>query len=160
MPRKVNTVVSNRMRFTQSGYRTAVASTVASLRNGHSDQDFADEWGVSAGTVNNAQNKTKSLSGENLIRLGAEFGPAGLNTVLALIGLKAVRDADCCLDVSKIPHDVASALPLLIELMSDGECCDDDMRKLEKAGVVSTFLRIADGLRQRRDVVRLREVGQ
>lgn len=151
-------MVSNSPRVTQTGYRTAVASTVAALRNGHSDQDFGDEWGVSAGTVNNAQNKTKSLSGENLVKLGQVFGPAGLNTVLATIGLKAVRDSECCLDVSKVPHDVASALPLLIELLSDGECCDNDMRRLEEAGVVDTFLRIADGLRQRRDVVRLRGV--
>ena len=119
---------------------------------------MAEEWGVSAGTVGNAQNKNHDLGLMNWLKLGRRFGPAGLNTVLALVGMRAVRDEACLLDVSKVPVELAECLPLLIELLSDGECCDHDVRKLEQAGVISTLARVADVLRQRRDTVRLREV--
>lgn len=144
--------------LTQSSVRTAIASTVAGLRNGHSDQDMADEWGVSAGTVNNAQNLRNDLALMSWLRLGRRFGPDGLNTVLALLRMKAVRDDAVVVDVAKVPFEIASTLPLLIHLLADGECCDSDLRKLEEAGVIDTLLTTADFLRQRRDDVRLKSV--
>ncbi len=145
-------------RLKQSSLRQAVASTVAAHRNGWSEAEMAEEWGVSAGTVGNAQNKNHDLGLMNWLKLGERFGPAGLNTVLALVGMRAIRDEACLLDVSKVPVELAECLPLLIELLADGECCDTDVRKLERADVISTLCRVADLLRQRRDDVRLREV--
>lgn len=142
----------------QSSLRQAVATTVAANRNGWSEAEMAEEWGVSAGTVGNAQNKNHDLGLLNWLKLGRRFGPAGVNTVLALIGMRAIRDDSATLDVSKLPVELAQCLPLLIELLADGECCDADVRRLEQAGVISTLARVADVLRQRRDTVRLREV--
>lgn len=150
--------LGNSPRLKQSSLRQAIATTVAANRNGWSEAEMAEEWGVSAGTVGNAQNKNHDLGLMNWLKLGERFGPAGLNTVLALVGMRAVRDESCVLDVSKLPVELAQCLPLLIELLADGECCDSDVRKLEGAGVISTLARVADVLRQRRDTVRLREV--
>ena len=154
----VNNGLSNRPRLTQTAYRTAVSSTVASLRNGYTDQDMADMWGVSAGTVNNAQNHKHDLGALPLLMLADRFGPGALNTVLNLVGAKAVHDGDVVIDVGKVPHKVASTLPLLIELLTDGVCCDHDIRKLEDAGAIDLFCDLADMLRQRRDGVRLKAV--
>jgi hypothetical protein len=60
--------------------------------------------------------------------------------------------------VSAIPFNVAKTLPLLIQLFQDGECCDHDVRTLEKAGAIDCLGRIADMLRERRDTIRLRAV--
>lgn len=155
MSKAINTGVINRTRITQSSYRKAVSKTVAAHRNGYSDQDFSDIWGVSAGTVNNAQNLKKDLTAIPLLKLGERFGPDGLNTVLALIGMKAVHDTDVTIDVENVPCDIASVLPLLIELFRDGECCDGDVRKLDDAGAIDKICELADYLRQRRNGVRL-----
>lgn len=139
----------------QSSVLSAIASTVSSFRNGWSDQEMADEWDVSAGTVNNATNKKHELSLSNWLKLGKRFGPAGLNTVLALLKMKAVRDDAVVVDVAAVPFSVASVLPLLIKLLADGDCTDADVRELERAGAIDTMLQTADFLRQRRDDVRL-----
>lgn len=153
-----NSGLSNRVRLTQSAYRTAVASAVAGVRNGYSDQDMADAWGVSAGTVNNAQNKRADLSGLPLLKLGERFGPEALDTVLALIGAKAVRDDAVLLDPGTVPTAMASVLPLLIDLFRDGDCSPSDVRALDRAGAIDSILKIADWLRQQRDTVRLEAV--
>lgn len=158
MPEEMHNGLSDVRRLKQSSLRTAVASSVTATRNGWSDAEMAEEWGVSPGTVNNAQNKAHDLGLMNWLKLGERFGPAGLNTVMGLVGMKAVRDDQCVVDVTGIPVEIAQCLPLLIELLADGECCDGDVHKLEKAGVISTLARVADMLRQRRDIVRLREV--
>lgn len=145
-------------RLKQSSLRQAVATTVAANRNGWSEAEMAEEWGVSAGTVGNAQNKNHDLSLMNLLKLGERFGPAGVNTVLALIGMRAIRDDQCVIDVSAMPVEIAQCVPLMIELLADGDCSDADVHRLEKAGVIATLARTADMLRQRRDSVRLREV--
>lgn len=158
MPDAIHNGLSDVRRLKQSSLRTAVSSSVTATRNGWSDAEMAEEWGVSPGTVNNAQNKAHDLGLMNWLKLGERFGPAGLNTVLSLVGMKAVRDDSATLDISNVPLELAQCLPLLIELFADGECCDADVRRLEKAGVISTLARVADVLRQRRDTTRLREV--
>jgi hypothetical protein len=150
--------LSNVRRLTQSTFRQAVSSSVSACRNGWSDEEMAEQWGVSAGTVNNAQNKKHDLGMLNWLKLGERFGPAGLNTALALVGMRAIRDDCATIDVSLVPIELAQCLPLLIELLADGDCSDSDVRKLEQAGVIGTLARVADVLRQRRDTVRLREV--
>lgn len=142
----------------QTSVQVAVAASVAALRNGWSDQDMADEWGVSAGTVNNAQNKRHDLSLMNWLKLGKRFGPSGLNTVLALLGMRAVQESAVVVDVAKVPAELAATLPEMINLLCDGDCKDQDVRALEANGSIDTILKVADFLRQRRDEVRLRAI--
>lgn len=145
-------------RLTQSSYQQAVSETVRSLQGDGTDQDMAEAWGVSAGTVGNARNKVGKLSALPLLLLGKEFGPEALGTVLALIGAKAVRSDAVTVDVSSVPCDVAKTLPLLIELFSDGECSTADVRTLDRAGAIDCLGRVADMLRNRRDAMRLESV--
>lgn len=153
-----NSRLSSKFTLTQSSLQTAIASTVAAHRNGHSDQDMADEWGVSAGTVNNAQNKRHDLALMNWLKLGKAYGPDALNTALALVGAKAVPDDAVTVDVKAVPADIARVLPLLIDLFRDGRCCNADVRTLEQAGAIDTLLTVAEWLRQRRNDVRLEAV--
>lgn len=150
--------LSNRPRLTETSYQHAVAGSVAAMRNGYSDQEFAELWGVSSGTVNNAQNKKHALSGMPLLKLGERFGPEALDTVLSLIGARAVPVDAVTIDVSAVPCDVAKVVPLLIELFADGDCSNGDVRTLEKAGAIDCLGRVADMLRQRRDGMRLEAV--
>jgi hypothetical protein len=154
----LNNGLGDTRRLKQSSLRQAIATTVAANRNGWSEAEMAEEWGVSKGTVNNAQNKSHDLGLMNWLKLGERFGPAGLNTVLALVGMKAVRDDQCVIDCAVVPVEIAQCLPLLIELLADGDCSDADVRRLEQAGIIGTLARTSDLLRQRRDTVRLREV--
>jgi hypothetical protein len=151
-------VLGRKPRLTQNSYREAVAETLAAIQQSDSDQDMADAWGVSAGTVANCRNRNHNLNAVPLLQMGERFGPDALGTVLRLIGAKAVPIDAMVLDVSAIPFNVAKTLPLLIQLFQDGECCDHDVRTLEKAGAIDCLGRIADMLRERRDTIRLRAV--
>lgn len=144
----------NRTRLTQTSYRTAISESVKAVQGGDSDRDIADLWGVSAGTVANARNKTNDLNAVSMLRLGERFGPSALDTVLSLIGARAVDRDAVAIDVSAIPCDVARVLPLLIDLFRDGECCDADVRTLEKSGAIDCLCGIAEMLRNRRDDLR------
>lgn len=155
-------VVGNMPRLTQNSYREAVSRTVAShqICEGLTDQDMADLLGTSAATVGNARNKKGDLSAVAMLSVGKAFGPEALNTILALIGAKAVpAGAVCCDGIGEMPLKVATALPMLISLLSDGECCDNDVRALEKAGVIDDMIRIAGMLERKRQAMRLRAVG-
>ena len=144
----------NRSPLTQSSYRQAVREMVIDEQGEQSDRDFADEWGVSSGTVANARNRNNDLSAIGLLKLGDRRGPAALDTVLSLINARAVDRDAVAIDVSKVPCDVAKVLPLLIELFADGQCCDSDVRKLDAAGAIDCLTSVADMLRNRRDEVR------
>ena len=151
----VHNGLRNRTRLTQTAYRNAVRETVIDVAGEASDRDMADQWGVSSGTVANARNRKGDLSAVPLLSLGERFGPAALDTVLSLIGARAVDREAVTVDVSKVPCDVAKVLPLLIELFSDGECCDGDVRKLDQAGAIDCLTDVADMLRNRRDAMRV-----
>lgn len=155
---EVNNVLGKKPRLTQSAYRQAVAETVVALQGADSDDDMAEAWGVSSGTVGNARNRRNDLSSIPLLQLGGRFGPEHLDTVLSLIGARAVPVDAVTIDVASVPCNVAKVVPLLIELFSDGECCDHDVRTLEKAGAIDCLARVADMLRERRDALRLRSV--
>lgn len=150
--------LGSRIRLTQSSFRDAVSETVRDLQHGSSDRDMADAWGVSASTVGNARNRDNDLSAMNLLRIGERFGPGALDTVLALIGARAVSREAVTVDVARVPCDVAKTLPLLIDLLSDGECCVSDVRALEQAGAIDCLIRVADMLRDARDRMRLQAV--
>jgi hypothetical protein len=146
------------VRLTQSSYRRAVSETVRGLQGDGSDRDMADAWGVGSATVGNARNQNHDLSALSLLKLGERFSPDALDTVLALIGAKAVARTAVTIDVAGLPCDVAKTLPLLIELFTDGECSTGDVRTLDKAGAIDCLGRVADMLRARRDAMRLESV--
>lgn len=147
--------------LTQSGYRLAVSETIISCQKALTDQDMADVWGVSSATVGTARNRNNDLSALPLLKLGRAFGPPALNSVLALIGAKAVSVETMTLspgDVAAIPCNVASTLPTLIRLFSDDDASDADIRQLDREGVIDCFNRLADMLTQRRADLQLRAV--
>ena len=154
-------VLGKSVRLTQNSYREAVSQTVSALAapEGLTDQDMADLLGNSAASVGNARNKKGDLSAVAMLSIGKAFGPESLNTILSLIGAKAVpATAVCCENVGHIPLKIAEALPLLIALLSDGVCSDSDVRKLEAAGVIDQFINAASILEHRRNEVSLRAV--
>lgn len=146
-------------RLTQSSYRAAVAETVRDVQDGGTDRDMADAWGVSGGTVDNARNRKHDLSAIPLLKLGERFGPAALDTVLALIGARAVARDEVTVNVGAIPRDMAAMLPLLMDCFGDSECCAADVRKLDDAGAIDCLIKVADMLRSARDRMRLQAVG-
>lgn len=150
----VHNGLRNRPRLTQNTMRKGLSETVRSLQDAESDQEFSEQWGVSAGTVANARNQNSSVSLLPFLQLADRFGADALNTVLSLVGAKAVNLESVTVDISAVPCDVARVLPLLIELFRDGECCDGDVRVLDKAGAIDALIGIADMLRSRRDEVR------
>ncbi|ABD27141.1 hypothetical protein Saro_2705 [Novosphingobium aromaticivorans DSM 12444] len=150
----------NRTRLTQTSYRSAVSETVKGIQGADSDREMAEVWGVSSGTVVNARNRNADLSAVSLLRLGERFGPAALDTVLHLIGARAVDREAIAVDVSSIPCDVAGVLPMLIDLFRDGECSDADVRTLERAGAIDCLCGIADMLRNKRDAMRTGSVSE
>jgi hypothetical protein len=150
--------LGNYPRLTQSSFREAVRETIAALQNGGTDQDMADAWGVSSSTVENARNRKHDLTSLPMLKIGEQFGPSALDTILALIGARAVGRDEVTIDVSAIPCDVAKVVPLLIELFADGDCSTGDVRTLDKAGAIDCLGRVADMLRNRRDAIRLEAV--
>lgn len=146
-------------RLTHNSLREAVSSTVRSLQAAKSDSDMADEWGVSAGTVANARNRNHTIGLDAFLRLGKEYGAQGVDTSLGLVGLHALPLEAPILDISKVPHDVAKCLPILIERLADGDWSDEDQAAFERAGIVHCLLNLADTMRERRDARRLRPVG-
>ena len=147
--------LSNRARLTQTSYQRAVSETVAGLQDGDTDQDMAQAWGVSKGTVLNARNRNHDLSAIPLLKIGERFGLGALDTVMSLIGGRVVGRDEVTVDVSAIPCDVARTLPLLIDLFKDGDCSTADVRTLEQAGAIDCFAKLADMLRNKRDAMRL-----
>lgn len=150
--------LGNSIRLTETTILEAVRETVISLQNGGTDKDMAVAWGVSKGTVENARNRKHVLSAIPLLQLGDQFGPEALDTILALIGARAVPLDAVTVDVSAIPCDVAKTVPLLIELFADGDCSAADVRALDRAGAIDCLGRVADMLRERRTAVRLESV--
>lgn len=152
-------VLGNPPRLTQSSYRQAVSETVTciSAANGAiSDGEMAELIGTSKSTVGNARNREGDLSARGLLGIGKAFGAESLNTVMALIGAKVVPiESVCCDNVGHIPLKIAQALPMLITLLGDNECCDSDVRKLDRAGVIDVLNTTANLLMRRRDEVRL-----
>lgn len=154
-------VPGNAPRLTQSSYRQAVSEVVADLarENGNmSDKDMGQLIGVSSSTVGSARNREADLKAFGLLGIGKAFGPEALDTILALIGAKAVPIGSvCCTNVSHIPVEIAQALPLLITLLSDNDCSDRDVRELDRAGAIDVLIKTANLLMRRRDEVRLKD---
>jgi len=52
--------------------------------------------------------------------------------------------------IAAIPCNIASTVPLLIKLLADGDLSDDDVRALDREGVIDCLARTADTLETRR----------
>lgn len=146
-------------RLTNNSLREAISTTVRSLQGDKTDIDMADEWGTSPGTVANARNKNHTIGLDAYLRLGKEYGAHGVDTALGLVGLYALPLEATILDISKVPHDVAKCLPVLMERLTDGDWSDEDQAAFEQAGIVHCLLNLADQMREKRDARRLRPVG-
>lgn len=147
-----------KLRLTHNSLREAISSTVRTLQGCKTDCEMADEWGTSPGTVANARNKNHTIGLEPFLRLGKEYGAEGVDTILALVGLRAQRIEARTLDITKVPHDVAKCLPTLIDRLADGDWSDEDQAAFEHAGIVHTLLTLSDTMREKRDERRLRSV--
>lgn len=148
------------IKLTHNSLREAVSTTVRALQVHKTDNEMADEWGTSPGTVANARNKNHTIGLEPFLRLGKEYGVEGVDTCLALVGLRAQRIEARTIDITRVPHDVAKCLPMLIERLADGEWSDEDQAAFERAGIVSTLLDLSEQMCGRRDERRLRAVGE
>lgn len=148
------------LRLTHNSLREAVSSTVRSLQGDKTDNEMADEWGTSPGTIANARNKNHTIGLEPFLRLGKEYGVEGVDTCLALVGLRAQRIEVKTLDITRVPHDVAKCLPMLIERLSDGEWSDEDQAAFEHAGIVRTLLNLSEQMRDRQVERHLKAVGK
>lgn len=152
-----NNGLRNVAHLTQSALQRALAGTVSDIQNGDTDQDMADAWGVSAGTVANVRNHNHTLSLMGFLHLGERFGPKGLDRVLALIGLQASnRDAVVVTadDLKAIPQVIVDCLPTILRHLGDGTYCRNDHQAFEEAGIVDSFLEVADKMRAMRDAAR------
>jgi len=153
-------VLGKSVRLTQNSYREAVSRTIVARQAADdlTDQDMADLLGISAASVGNARNKKGDLSALPLLTVGKAFGAESLNTVLSLIGAKAVPvETVCCENVGHVPVEIAQALPMLITLLGDNDCNDSDVRQLDQAGVIDVMIKTATRPVRRRDEVRLRD---
>lgn len=142
-------------RLSQSSFRQAVSETIRAEQDDLSDDEFGDELGVSGQTIGNARNRQNNLGAMAILRMGQRRGVQSLNTILSLIGARAVATSEVTVDVGGIPCEVARHLPLIIDLLRDGVDSDADIRKLDQEGVIDTFVRLAARWEQRRDALRL-----
>jgi len=108
-------------------------------------------------TVRRARDRETSLKASTTFNLLAPNGKA-LDPILAHFGRRSVAIDDVLIDVAAIPCDIAATLPLLIELLRDGDCSDSDTHKLDAAGVIDCLARVGDMLRNKRERLKLKVV--
>jgi hypothetical protein len=113
--------------------------------------------GVEEKTVRRARDKETSLKANTTFNMLARKGEA-LDPILAHFRRRSVAIDDVTIDATRVPCDVAACLPLLIDLLRDGDCSDDDTRKLDAAGVIDRLAAAADLLRGRRETLKLKVV--
>lgn len=119
----------------------------------------AIDIGCEEKTVRRARDKETSLRPNTTFNLLARDTTA-LDPILAHFGLRTTSVDAPELDIASIPCDIAAALPTLIRVFHDGVACDNDIRQLDREGIIDKFAEITDMLVQRRDAIRLRVVGQ
>lgn len=76
---------------TQSSLRGAVAAMIRDIQRDYheSDQDTADNLGVSAGTISNARNSKADLGAVTIARIGHRYGASYVDPYHALYGATA-----------------------------------------------------------------------
>lgn len=100
---------------TQSSLRRAVAGIIRSVQldRGLTDEEMADEIGVSAGTIGNARNEKSDLNAATIARIGHRYGVERLDPYSALYGARNVpivaSDADALPSLTGAVHRLAVA---------------------------------------------------
>jgi transcriptional regulator with XRE-family HTH domain len=100
---------------TQKELRDAVSKIISRAQAEHSltDDEMADEIGVSIGTVRNARNKQADLNATTIARIGAKFGAEALDPYSALYGARNVpldaADTDALPSLAGAVHRLAVA---------------------------------------------------
>lgn len=77
---------------TQKSLRKAVAQIIRAVQLEHelTDDDLADEVGISVGTVRNARNAATDLNAATIAKIGAKYGAEVLDPYAALYGARNV----------------------------------------------------------------------
>lgn len=100
---------------TQKSLRAAVAKIIRRVQlEAHlTDDDLADELGISVGTVRNARNEQTDLNATTIAKIGAKFGAEVLDPYAALYGARNVpieaSDADAMPSMTAAVHRLAVA---------------------------------------------------
>lgn len=100
---------------TQKNLRGAVSKIICGVQHDMdlTDEELADELGISVGTVRNARNKLTDLNATTIAKIGAKWGPERLDPYSALWGARNVPleydDADALPSMSAAVHRLAVA---------------------------------------------------
>jgi transcriptional regulator with XRE-family HTH domain len=100
---------------TQKSLRAAVAQIIrrVQLEKHLTDEELADELGISIGTVRNARNEQADLNATTIARIGAKFGGEVLDPYAALYGARnvpiEVSDLDALPSLTGSVHRLAVA---------------------------------------------------
>ena len=100
---------------TQSSLRRAVAGIIRSVQLDYhlTDEEMADEIGVSAGTIANGRNEKSDLNAATIARIGHRYGAERLDPYAALYGARNVpiqaEEADALPSLTGAVHRLAVA---------------------------------------------------
>ena len=114
MPKRANVLLPTPMP-TQKSLRCAVAQIIrrVQLEKHLTDEELADELGISIGTVRNARNEQADLNATTIARIGAKFGAEALDPYAALYGARNVpieaSDIDALPSLTGSVHRLAVA---------------------------------------------------
>lgn len=91
MPADGNNVLLPLRLPTQKSLRSAVAHIIRDVQRDHSetDQETADNLGVSVGTIRNARNENADLNAVTIARIGAHYGAGYVDPYHRLYGATA-----------------------------------------------------------------------
>lgn len=115
MPSNHNNVLLPMAMPTQKSLRAAVAKIIRSVQADHdlTDEELADEVGISVGTVRNARNEVTDLNAASIARIGARWGAERLDPYAALYGARNVplttSDEDALPSMTAAVHRLAVA---------------------------------------------------
>ncbi len=119
MASRANNVLLPMMLPTQSSLRSAVSNIIRDIQRDHgeTDQDTADQLGVSKGTIVNARNGTTDLNALTIARIGAVYGPHYVDPYNGLYGATATP-------VQKATDDPLCHLARAVSTICDMRCPD------------------------------------
>ena len=156
MPHR-NNVLPPVLAITEEDAREDLSRTLLRLCSEHGPKKVAKNAGCDEKTIRNARDEKSTLRIDSVFNL-LLMDETALDPLLARFGRRTTAVEAVTLDVAEIPCDVAEAVPLLIKLFHDGDASDEDIRTLDREGVIQRFVDLADMLVSRRDNVRLSAV--
>ena len=144
--------------LTDNDVRALVAPELIALCAEDGPSRVALDIGCEEKTVRRARDRETTLKASTTFNMLARKGEA-LDPILAHFHRRSVAIHEVTVDVASIPCDIAGCLPMLIDLLRDGDCNDDDTRKLDRAGVIDCLANVADLLREKRERLKLKVIG-